>query len=131
VPDVPERGPEPDGHDHVLPRKAPVIIRQHVVDQVLVGHFRYLAPLVAAQLGVPEERFWHLVRGTVLAHRERSPDLAARFADYDLLDEEFHRYALNRDRLVVTRYVDRAERHALQPNGTVPNPLAVERESRG
>jgi siderophore synthetase component len=129
--DVPERGPEPDGHDHVLPRKAPVIIRQHVVDQVLVGHFRYLAPLVAAQLGVPEERFWHLVRGTVLAHRERSPDLAARFADYDLLDEEFHRYALNRDRLVVTRYVDRAERHALQPNGTVPNPLAVERESRG
>ncbi|MEU6114405.1 IucA/IucC family siderophore biosynthesis protein [Streptomyces sp. NPDC047117] len=124
--DVPERGPEPDGHDHVLPRKHPSVIRQHVVDQVFVGHFRYLAPLCADQLGVPEKTFWRLVRQTILDFQKRFPELAERFAEYDLLTPEIPRYGLNRDRLVVTRYGDRALRHALYPNGTHPNPLAEE-----
>ncbi|MET9324816.1 IucA/IucC family siderophore biosynthesis protein [Streptomyces sp. NPDC003038] len=122
--DVPERGPEPDGHDHVLPRKHPSIIKQHVVDQVFVGHFRYLAPLCADQLGVPEKTFWQLVRQTILDFQKRFPELAERFTEYDLLTPEIPRYGLNRDRIVVTRYGDRALRHALYPNGTHPNPLA-------
>ncbi|WP_336321828.1 IucA/IucC family siderophore biosynthesis protein [Streptomyces lavendofoliae] len=122
--DVPERGPEPDGHDHVLPRKHPSIIKQHVVDQVFVGHFRYLAPLCADQLGVPEKTFWRLVRQTILDFQRRFPELSERFAEYDLLTPEIPRYGLNRDRIVVTRYTDRALRHALYPNGTHPNPLA-------
>lgn len=121
---VPERGPEPDGYDHVLPRKNPVVIRQHVVDQLLLGHFRYLAPLVAEQLGVPEERFWRLVRQAVVSYQKRFPDRKDRYAEYDMLADEFPRYPFNTDRLVVTRYVDRALRHALRPNGTVPNPLS-------
>lgn len=122
--DVPERGPEPDGHDHVLPRKHPSVIRQHVVDQIFVGHFRYLAPLCTEQLGMPEKTFWNLVRRTVLDFHQRFPELSDRFAEYDLLAPEIPRYALNRDRIVVTRYTDRALRHALHPNGTIPNPLA-------
>ncbi|OII68959.1 IucA/IucC family siderophore biosynthesis protein [Streptomyces sp. CC77] len=121
---VPERGPEPDGHDHVLPRKNPLVIRQHVVDQLLLGHFRYLAPLAAAQLGVAEQRFWRLVRQAVVSYQKRFPDRKDRFAEYDMLAAEFPRYPFNTDRLVVTRYVDRALRHALRPNGTVPNPLS-------
>ncbi len=121
---VPERGPEPDGYDHVLPRKSPVVIRQHVVDQLLLGHFRYLAPLAAAQLDVPEDRFWQLVREAVVAYHERFPEKADRFAEFDMLADDFPRYPFNTDRLVVTRYVDRALRHALRPNGTVPNPLS-------
>ena len=125
---VPERGPEPDGHHHVLPRKHPSVIRQHVVDQVFVGHFRYLAPLCADQLGVPQPRFWQLVRQTVLDFQaefaQRFPGLRGRFAEYDLLAPQIPRYALNRDRIVVTRYGDRALRHALYPNGALPNPLA-------
>ncbi len=122
---VPERGPEPDSYDHVLPRKHPTVIRQHVVDQLLVGHCRYLAPLVSDQLGVPEERFWRLVRDTVVRYQARHPEKAARFAEFDLLAAEFPRYSFNRDRLVVTRYTDRSLRHALGPNGTFPNPLAT------
>ncbi|OII65809.1 siderophore synthetase [Streptomyces sp. CC53] len=121
---VPERGPEPDGHDHVLPRKNSLVIRQHVVDQLLLGHFRYLAPLAAAQLGVAEKRFWRLVRQAVVSYQKRFPDRKDRFAEYDMLAAEFPRYPFNTDRLVVTRYVDRALRHALRPNGTVPNPLS-------
>ncbi|MFP2925691.1 IucA/IucC family protein [Pyxidicoccus sp. 3LG] len=122
--DVPERGPEPDGHDHVLPRKHPSVIKQHVVDQIFVGHFRYLAPLVSEQLGLSEQAFWKQVRKTILAFHQRNPELSQRFAEYDLLTPEIPRYALNRDRIVVTRYTDRALRHALYPNGTLPNPLA-------
>jgi len=121
---VPERGPEPDGYDNVLPRKNPVVIRQHVVDQLLLGHFRYLAPIAAEQLGVADESFWRLVRGAVVAYHKRFPEKADRFAEFDMLAEEFPRYPFNTDRLVVTRYVDRALRHALRPNGTVPNPLS-------
>lgn len=124
--DVPERGPEPDGHEHVLPRKHPSVIRQHVVDQVFVGHFRYLAPLCADQLGVPEATFWKLVRQTILDFHERFPELAERFREYDLLAPKIPRYALNRDRIVVTRYTDRALRHAVYPNGTMPNPLSAD-----
>ncbi|MQS38155.1 hypothetical protein, partial [Streptomyces katsurahamanus] len=54
----------------------------------------------------------------------RFPELSERFAEYDLLTPEIPRYGLNRDRIVVTRYGDRALRHALYPNGTHPNPLA-------
>jgi siderophore synthetase component len=122
--EVPERGPEPDGHDHVLPRKHPSVIRQHVVDQIFVGHFRYLAPLCEEQLGVPEKAFWSQVRRTILAFHQKNPELKERFAEYDLLVPRIPRYALNRDRIVVTRYTDRALRHALYPNGTLPNPLA-------
>lgn len=122
---VPERGPEPDGYRNVLPRKHPVVIRQHVVDQLLVGHFRFLAPLCAEQLGVAEETFWRLAREVVLAYHERFPERAERFAEFDMLADAFPRYPFNTDRLVVTRYVDRALRHALRPNGTVPNPLVA------
>ncbi|MFI0977198.1 IucA/IucC family protein [Streptomyces sp. NPDC021093] len=121
---VPERGPEPDGYDHVLPRKKPEVIRQHVIDQLLFGHFRYLAPLMEDQLGVKEGEFWGLVREAVLAYHARFPEKAERFAEFDMLADEFPRYPFNTDRLVITRYVDRALRHALRPNGTVANPLA-------
>ncbi|MGW7413673.1 IucA/IucC family protein [Streptomyces sp. NPDC054863] len=121
---VPERGPEPDGYDHVLPRKKPEVIRQHVIDQLLFGHFRYLAPLMEDQLGVQEGEFWGLVRKAVLAYHARFPEKAERFAEFDMLADEFPRYPFNTDRLVITRYVDRALRHALRPNGTVANPLA-------
>ncbi|MFM9370282.1 IucA/IucC family protein [Streptomyces sp. Da 82-17] len=121
---VPERGPEPDGYDHVLPRKNPIVIRQHVVDQLLLGHFRYLAPIAAEQLGVEDATFWQLVRDAVLAYHKQFPEKADRFAEFDMLADDFPRYPFNTDRLVVTKYVDRALRHALRPNGTVPNPLA-------
>ncbi|MGK5627287.1 IucA/IucC family protein [Streptomyces sp. URMC 123] len=121
---IAERGPEPDSYDHVLPRKTSTVIRQHVVDALLLGHFRYLAPLAADHMGVPEPLFWRLVRDAVVAYHKRHPEKEDRFAEFDMLAAEFPRFPQNTDRLVVTRYVDRAYRHALRPNGTVPNPLA-------
>ena len=120
---VPARSPEPDGHLALLPRKPAELIRQHVVDSLLIGHFRYLAPVCADSLGVPTVRFWELVRGEVEAVQGRFP---AR-PEYDLLVPEFPRYRLNADRLLVTGYGDAAIRHAIGAEGTVPNPLASTR----
>ncbi|BCJ32704.1 siderophore biosynthesis protein IucA [Actinocatenispora thailandica] len=117
---VPERLPEPAG---IVPRKAPALIAQHVVDSVLIGHFRYLAPLCAEQLGVPEARFWAIARETIRSAQREMPELAPRFDEYQLLGPTFPRYRLNADRLLVTGYADRPLRHAIGASGQVPNPL--------
>ncbi|BCJ26427.1 IucA/IucC family protein [Actinocatenispora sera] len=117
---VPERLPEPAG---IVPRKAPKLIAQHVVDSVLIGHFRYLAPLCADQLDVPEPQFWSIAREAVRSVQRAEPQLAARFDEYPLLGPTFPRYRLNADRLLVTGYADRPLRHAIGASGEVPNPL--------
>ncbi|SHG13775.1 IucA/IucC family protein [Streptoalloteichus hindustanus] len=120
---VAERGPEPDSHDRVLPRKPWRVLRQYLVDALLVGVFRPLAVLLADHHGLREERLWGLVRGEVESYRRRHPDLAGRMAEGDLLSPTFARYPLNGDRLVQTGYTELAHRHAIAPRGEVPNPL--------
>lgn len=122
--DVPERAPEPDGYDHILPRKHPSIIRQHMIDAVFIGQFRFLSSICADQLGVGSDEFWGMVRNVILDLQGKFPELSDRFSDYDFLTPEVPRYALNRDRLVVTGYAERPFRHTLYPNGTLSNPLA-------
>ncbi|GAA4004784.1 IucA/IucC family protein [Allokutzneria multivorans] len=120
---VAERGPEPDSHDRVLPRKPWRILRQYFVDALLVGVFRPLSELLEAHHGLPSERLWGIVRGEIEAYRARFPDVAERMDAGDLLGPTFARYPLNGDRLVQTGYVELSYRHAIHPNGTVPNPL--------
>ncbi|QOW01836.1 IucA/IucC family protein [Rhodococcus pyridinivorans] len=122
---VSERAPEPDGYEHLLPRKHPSQIRQHVIDAIFVGQFRYLSALCSEQLDVKERTFWGLVREVILEVQGKFPELSDRFAEYDLLTSEIPRYALNRDRLVVTGYIERPFRHALYPNGSFRNPLSL------
>ncbi|MCP2258412.1 Siderophore synthetase component [Streptoalloteichus tenebrarius] len=120
---VPERGPEPDSHDRVLPRKPWRVLRQYLVDALLVGVLRPLAVLLAEHHGLREERLWGLVRGEVESYRRRHPDLADRMAEGDLLSPTFARYPLNGDRLLQTGYAELPHRHAIQPRGEIPNPL--------
>ncbi|HEY8371317.1 MAG TPA: IucA/IucC family protein [Pseudonocardiaceae bacterium] len=120
---VAERGPEPDSHDRVLPRKPWRVLRQYLVDALLVGVLRPFAVLLAEHHGVPEERLWGRVRGEVEAYRRRFPDLAERMAAGDLLGPSFARYPLNGDRLLQTGYAELPYRHAIAPRGEVPNPL--------
>ncbi|GAA3875389.1 IucA/IucC family protein [Saccharothrix violaceirubra] len=115
---VPERGPEPDAHDHVLPRKPWRVLRQYIVDALLIGVFRPLARL----LDVPGERFWGLVRGEVDAYRTRFPSLGARMDAGSLTEAEFLRFPLNSYRLTLG-YRDLAARPPVPTTGTVPNPL--------
>lgn len=120
---VPELTAMPDDVSAVLLREAPEFLPQFIHSGLFVGVFRYLAPLLADQAGLPEDAFWALLREEVLAHHERFPELADRFDQYPLLSPRIDRLCLNRNRLLLDGYRDRPERPHAAVHGTVPNPL--------
>ncbi|TWP51060.1 IucA/IucC family protein [Lentzea tibetensis] len=115
---VPERGLEPDSHDRVLPRKHWNVLRQYLVDALLVGVFRPLQLL----LPLTEAQFWGMVRGEVESYRNRHPDLASRMDAGTLLGPSFTRFPLNGYRLTLG-YRDLAQRPPIPSAGEVPNPM--------
>ncbi|KAA2261990.1 IucA/IucC family protein [Solihabitans fulvus] len=119
---VPQRGVEPDSHDRVLPRKQWPVLRQYVVDALLVGVFRPLAGLLAQRHDLPEERFWGMVRGEIESYRTRHSSVADRMDAGDLLGPTFARYPLNGYRLTMG-YGDLAQRPPVPSSGRLPNPL--------
>jgi siderophore synthetase component len=66
-----------------------------------------------------------VARDEVLGYQRRFPELADRFALFDLFAPEFERVCLNRERLLPGGYHDRAARDASFHLGAdpVPNPL--------
>ncbi|ROP41427.1 IucA/IucC family protein [Saccharothrix texasensis] len=115
---VPARGLEPDAHDPVLPRKPWPILRQYVVDALLIGVLRPLSTL----LPLPEDHFWGQVRGEVDAYRARFPELAARMDEGSLTTPTFLRYPLNSYRITLG-YRDLTARPPVPQTDTLPNPL--------
>jgi siderophore synthetase component len=107
----------------VLLTEKPVFLTQFIHSGLFVGVFRYLAPLCEEQLDVPEGEFWAMVRDEIVRHHERFPELAARYAAFDLLTPRIERLCLNRNRLHLDGYRDRATRPHAAVHGTVPNPL--------
>lgn len=111
--------------DRVLVRWPLAEMAHSIVSAVLTGHFRYLAPLLRRHTGLPEDRFWAVVRASLLDWRAAHPDLADAFDELGLLAPTFERIALNREQLTGGGFHDRAERDA-EPDlvhGRVPNPL--------
>lgn len=111
--------------DAVLVRWPLAEMAHSIISAILTGHFRYLAPLAERHLGVPQARFWELVRAELLAWRDANPAEATAFDELGLLAPEFERIALNREQLTGGGFHDRAERDA-EPDlmhGTIPNPL--------
>ncbi|MEV0790736.1 IucA/IucC family protein [Kribbella sp. NPDC050459] len=112
------RGPEPDAHTRVLPRKPWPILRQYVVDALLLG---VLNPLAAHQL-IPEPTFWSLTRSEIDRYTQAHPHHADRLKATALTAETFLRYPLNSYRLTLG-YTDLATRPPIPVTGTIPNPL--------
>ena len=109
----------------VLLSEPPEWLCQFLWAGLFIGHFRYLSDLVEEHLGVPERRFWSLVRAAILAHQARFPEYRQRFELFDLLTPEFPKICLNRNRLLLDGYADRPERPHAAVHGTVRNALAV------
>ncbi|WP_350276754.1 IucA/IucC family protein [Kribbella sp. HUAS MG21] len=112
------RGPEPDSHARVLPRKPWRVLRQYVVDALLLG---VLNPLAAQNL-IPEPTFWSLTRAEVDRYATAHPEYADRLAATALTGESFARYPLNGYRLTLG-YTDLDTRPPIPVTGTIPNPL--------
>jgi siderophore synthetase component len=124
---LPEHASMPDDVRDVLLTEDPGFLTQFIHSGLFVGVFRYLAPLCEEQLGVPEDEFWSLVRAEILHHHARFPELKDRFEIFDLLTPRIERLCLNRNRLHLDGYRDRAERPHAAVHGTVPNPLGQRR----
>ncbi|MER5468478.1 IucA/IucC family siderophore biosynthesis protein [Streptomyces sp. NPDC002685] len=120
---LPEHASMPDEVRRVLLTEPPAFLIQFIHSALFVGVFRYLAPLCEEQLGVPEDEFWSLVRGEIIRHQTRFPELKDRHEMFDLLTPRIERLCLNRNRLHLDGYRDRPARPHAAVHGTVPNPL--------
>ncbi|KAF4405241.1 MULTISPECIES: IucA/IucC family protein [Streptomyces] len=123
---LPEHAGMPDDVREVLLTEEPAFLTQFIHSGLFVGVFRYLAPLCADQLDVPEDTFWSLVRAEIVRHHARFPELKERFEIFDLLTPRIDRLCLNRNRLHLDGYRDRSDRPHAAVHGTVANPLARE-----
>ncbi|MFJ9324677.1 IucA/IucC family protein [Streptomyces globisporus] len=120
---LPEHASMPEEVRAVLLTEEPSFLTQFIHSGLFVGVFRYLSPLCEEQLGVSEDTFWSLVRAEIVRHHARFPELKERFELFDMLTPEIERLCLNRNRLHVDGYRDRASRPHAAIHGTVPNPL--------
>lgn len=112
--------------DAVLVRWPLEELAHSIISAVFAGHFRFLAPLMEAQVGLPEQHFWAMVRDALLAWRAAHADLAGLFDELGLLAPRVERVALNREQLTGGGFHDRAQRDEAPDlvHGTVTNPMA-------
>ncbi|MFE2940514.1 ferric iron reductase [Streptomyces sp. NPDC059255] len=107
------RRPAARDHPAGTPRRTAEELGHSLLGTVFTGHFRFLGPLAAGRLGVPEGEFWALVRAEIDRYRARFPELAGRSGAFGLLAPSFARATPNRERF------GGGARH-----GTVRNPPA-------
>ncbi|MFE1269340.1 IucA/IucC family protein [Streptomyces sp. NPDC058758] len=88
--------------------------------------FRFLGATLAAEGVLGEDAFWRTVAECVKGYQESKPELADRFAQYDMFAETFALSALNRLQLRNNKQmVDLADPSgALQLVGDLVNPIA-------
>ncbi|MEV6395822.1 IucA/IucC family siderophore biosynthesis protein [Streptomyces sp. NPDC051907] len=121
---LPEHDAMPDDVRRILLTEEPAFLTQFIHAGLFVGVFRFLAPLCEVQLGVPEDRFFTLVRAEILRHQARFPELKDRYEMFDLLTPRIERLCLNRNRLHLDGYRDRPERPHAAVHGSVANPMS-------
>lgn len=88
--------------------------------------FRFIAAILEEQGGFPEQRFWPLVAECVIDYQQAHPEMADKFAKYDLFTPEFTRSCLNRLQLNNNQQMIDLQDPAknLQFIGTLKNPIA-------
>ncbi|MEE1781942.1 IucA/IucC family siderophore biosynthesis protein [Streptomyces sp. SP17BM10] len=123
--DLPELRDLPAEVDDVLLREPPQGLCQFLHSGLFIGVYRYLAPLLEEQTGLPEADFWALLREEIGRHHDRFPELRERFELFDLLTPRIDRLCLNRNRLLLDGYQDRPHRPHAARYGTVPNALVT------
>ncbi|HWK30137.1 MAG TPA: IucA/IucC family protein [Solirubrobacter sp.] len=99
------------------------ILVQWIQGGLLVCVHRYLSELLLERLGYPEQAFWAAAERVVAGYQERFPELADRFALFDLDAPAFVKLCLNRVRMLERGYADAASRPVAAAVGWIDNPL--------
>jgi siderophore synthetase component len=120
---LPELEALPDEMHDVLRKEPPEGLCQFVFCGLFVCVLRYVADVLAVHEDYPEEEFWTRARETVLDYQARFPELEDRFELFDLLQPEFTKLSLNRNRIFDYGYDDAPGRPHASEHGTVTNAL--------
>lgn len=96
---------------------------QFIFTGLFVCHFRYLTDILDTYYDCDEERFWLLLRETIIAYQSRFPELEERFHLFDLLKPSYTKLCLNRNRMIDYGYEDDDDRPHASEFGNVQNPL--------
>lgn len=98
---------------------------KYLVHDLLTGHFvtvlRFISPHLIS-LGVTEQEFYQLLRQTLTDYQQQHPDLAERYAQFDLLSPTIDKICINRVRFRIG-YGDSNERPLPDIGQPIPNPL--------
>ena len=119
----PESDSLPKEVQDVLLRLPADFLMHFIQTTLFICVFRYMSVLLDKRSGLSEEAFWALAGESVRRYQARFPDMAARFAIFDLFADEYPRLCLNRVRLFTHGYADDDERPVPDFQGMVNNPL--------
>jgi aerobactin synthase len=117
-------------HDD-LPRSAasalPRLPASHLVHDLFTGHFvtvlRFVSSLAERKFGFGEGAFYQTLASVLRAYQAHHPELAARFAAFDLFRPTMERLCINRSRFRIG-YADSDERPLLDLGPALDNPLS-------
>lgn len=119
----PESESLPEEVKDVLLRLPADFLMHFIQTTLFICVFRYMSVLLDKRSGVSEAAFWALAGESIRRYQARFPDMAERFAIFDLFADEYPRLCLNRVRLFTHGYADDDERPVPDFQGMVDNPL--------
>ena len=120
---LPELESLPDELHGILRKEPPEGLCQFIFCGLFVCVLRYVADILEIHEGYSEERFWTHVRDVILHYQSQFPELEERFGLFDLLQPEFTKLSLNRNRIFEYGYDDAPSRPHASEHGTVTNAL--------
>ncbi|MFC6993287.1 IucA/IucC family protein [Haladaptatus sp. GCM10025707] len=120
---LPELDALPDDLHEILRKEPPEGLCQFIFSGLFVCVFRYVADVLEEHEAYPEERFWAHARSAILDYQAAHPELESRFDLFDLLQPEYTKLCLNRNRIFEYGYDDAPGRPHASEHGTVSNPL--------
>ncbi|WP_306055164.1 IucA/IucC family protein [Natronococcus wangiae] len=120
---LPELEALPDEMHDVLRKEPPEGLCQFIFSGLFVCVLRYVADVLEEREDYPETKFWTHAREAILDYQARFPELEERFELFDLLQPEFTKLSLNRNRLFDYGYDDAPGRPHASEHGTVANAL--------
>lgn len=120
--------PMPDNVKQIYMNVAEELRILSIFTQAFDCFFRFLSHILVEHAGYPEEEFWQLAAGCILAYQQQHPELQDKFDRIDLFAPEIIKTCLNRLQIRNNRkMVD----HMYNPfksqqfAGTLKNPMAV------
>jgi siderophore synthetase component len=120
---LPELEALPDEMHDVLRKEPPEGLCQFIFCGLFVCVLRYVADILEEREDYLEEQFWTHARQAILDYQSQFPELGDRFKLFDLLQPEFTKLSLNRNRIFDYGYDDAPGRPHASEYGTVTNAL--------